>query len=129
MSLRAVIIGLAGVVLVSVVVAETELVYVQAGFLQLPPAALGGLLLLVGARYAVRRSKRWRLAPHELATIYGMLLIAALVGSRGLIEKMLPLLVAPDYYANPTNHWSERFFPHIRPTAILGSATPVALLT
>src|SRR5437588_6734822 len=112
LSLRAVIIGLAGVVLVSVVVAETELVYVQAGFLQLPPAALGGLLL-VGARSALRHSKRWRLEPHELATIYGMLLVAALVGSRGLIEKMLPLLVAPDYYASATNHWRDRFFPQI----------------
>jgi hypothetical protein len=115
LSWRAVIIGLAGVVLVSVVVAETELVYVQAGFLQLPPAALGGLLLLVGVRYSLGRSKRWRLERQELATIYAMLLIAALVGSRGLIEKMLPLLVAPDYFANPTNHWRDRFFPHIKP--------------
>jgi hypothetical protein len=114
LSLRAVVIGLVGVVLVCAVVAETELVYVKAGFLQIPPAALGGLLLLVGARYALGRTSRWRLKPHELATIYGMLLIAALVGSRGLVEKMLPLLVAPDYYASPTNHWRDRFFPHMK---------------
>src|SRR5690348_2944789 len=106
---------MAGVVLVCVVVAATELVYVKAGFLQLPPAALGGLLLMVGARFALRQSSRWRLEPHELATIYGMLLIAALAGSRGLVEKMLPLLVAPDYYANATNHWRDRFFPQMKP--------------
>jgi hypothetical protein len=114
LSLRALIIGLAGVVLVSVIVAETELVYVQAGFLQLPPAALGGLLILAGARALLRRSHRWRLEAHEVAIIYCMLLIAALAGSRGLIEKMLPLLVAPDYYANDTNHWRDRFFPHMQ---------------
>ena len=42
---------------------ETELVYVKAGFLQLPPAALGGLLLLVIARqfgqYWSRGRGRW----------------------------------------------------------------------
>jgi hypothetical protein len=112
---RAIAIGVIGVVLVCAVVAETELVYVQAGFLQLPPSALGGLLLLVGMRSLAGGKSRWRLLPHELATIYGMLLIAALVGSRGLVEKMLPLLVAPDYFASPTNHWRDRFFPHIRP--------------
>jgi hypothetical protein len=113
-SLRAVIIGLLGVVVVCVVVAGTELVYVKAGFLQLPPAALGGLLLLLGARHALRLGPRWRLAPHELAGIYGMLLLAALTSSRGLVEKLLPLLVAPNYFASATNHWRDLFFPHMK---------------
>jgi hypothetical protein len=114
-SLRAVIIGLVGVVVVCAVVAGTELVYVQAGFLQLPPAALGGLLVLVGARAVLRRAARWRLEPHELAAIYGMLLVASLASSRGLLEKLLPLLVAPNYFANGTNHWQTLFFPQMRP--------------
>lgn len=115
MSWRAAVIGAVGVVLVCLVVAGTELVYVQAGFLQLPPAALGGLLLLVAARAALRRLGRWRLTPAELAAIYAMLLVAALVASRGLMEKMLPLLVAPHYFASATNRWEQLFFPHIRP--------------
>jgi hypothetical protein len=102
-------------VIVCAVVAGTELVYVKAGFLQLPPAALGGLLLLVGARHLLRAGPRWRLRADELAAIYGMLLLAALASSRGLVEKLLPLLVAPNYFANATNHWRERFFPEMRP--------------
>jgi hypothetical protein len=113
MSLRAVVIGLVGVVLVCAVVAGTELVYLKAGFLQLPPAAMGGLLLLVGARYVAFRSPRWGLKPHELAAIYGMLLVAALAGSRGLVEKLLPLLVAPNYLVGPG--WQDRFYPQMKP--------------
>jgi hypothetical protein len=60
-----------------------------------------------------------------------MLLMAALVGSRGLVEKMLPLLVAPDYYASGTNHWRDRFFPQIKPWLVAfdprgGPGQPVA---
>lgn len=113
MSLRAAVVGLVGVAIVCAVVAGTELVYVQAGFLQLPPAALGGLLLLVGARALLR--PRELLAPHELAAVYGMLLIAGLTASRGLVEKMLPLFVAPNYFASATNRWQELFFPQTRP--------------
>jgi hypothetical protein len=109
------VIGLIGVVIVCAVVAETELVYVKAGFLQLPPAALGGLLLLVIGRSVLGEKSRWRLQAHELAGIYGMLLAAGLTSSRGLVEKILPLLVAPNYFASATNHWRERFFPHMRP--------------
>lgn len=133
LSARAVLLGSIGVVAVCAVVAGTELVYVKAGFLQLPPAALGGLLLLVGGRRSTpgapcstpggdglthapyRPPRSWRLEAHERAAIYGMLLVAALASSRGLVEKMLPLLVAPNYFASATNHWRELFFPQMKP--------------
>src|SRR5438093_651581 len=132
LSLFAVVLGLVGVVIVCGVVSGTELVYVKAGFLQLPPAALGGLLLLVGARelgrrvptpVGVGRGRRWRLDPHELAAIYGMLLIAGLVSSRGLMEKLIPLLVAPNYFASATNHWRDRFFPQMKPWLVAFDTT------
>jgi hypothetical protein len=126
LSFFAVIIGLVGVVIVCGVVSGTELIYVKAGFLQLPPAALGGLLLLVGARELGRRwrrGRRWRLDPHELAAIYGMLLIAGLVSSRGLMEKLIPLLVAPNYFASATNHWRDRFFPQMKPWLVAFDTT------
>src|SRR5262249_30823051 len=81
---------------------------------QLPPAALGGLLLLVIARMVLGEKSRWRLKAHELAGIYGMLLLAGLTSSRGLVEKILPLLGAPNYFASATHHLRERFFPHMR---------------
>ena len=40
-----------------------SLVYVKAGFLQLPPAALGGLLFLVAGRHLFQQGPRWRLQP------------------------------------------------------------------
>src|SRR6266568_3044576 len=74
-SLRAILVGSIGVVIVCAVVAGTELVYVKAGFLQLPPAALGGLLILVAGRQLLGQRSRWRLQSQELAGIYGMLLV------------------------------------------------------
>ncbi|MCC6442121.1 MAG: hypothetical protein IT210_01555 [Armatimonadetes bacterium] len=116
MTYRAIGMGLACAVAVCGIVSWAELVvmYIQIGMLQFPPVAIGGFfLLLLADRLARRFRKRMGLDPAELVTVYVMMLLAAMVSSRGLMEKWLPVLVAPNYYANASNRWQKLFFPHI----------------
>jgi hypothetical protein len=114
LSPRAIAVGLVAVVLTCVVVCYAELVVarIQIGFLQLPPVVIGMLVLLLAARALLGRSTGWlRLSSSELFTVYVMMLLASMVSSRGLLEKLVPLLVVPNYFATPENHWGRLFFP------------------
>lgn len=116
-SARAVAIGLAMVVVVCLIVsfAEVVIVSIQIGFLQMPPVVIGLFFFLVLANQQVRRlGARLGLSPAELLTVYTMMLVAAMVASRGVVEKIIPLMVSAGCFANPANRWQELFFPHIR---------------
>src|SRR5207302_2982752 len=112
-SLRALLVGLVCVVVTCLVVCYAELVVgkIQIGFLQLPPVVIGMLVLLLGAQAVLTRfSARLRLKTHELFTIYVMMLLASMVSSRGLLQKLIPLLIVPNYFATPENGWKGKFF-------------------
>lgn len=115
MSWRALIIGIVGIAAICWVVSAAELTYLQSGFLQLPPAALVMLALLLGFR---RLTRNRFLTTAEMATLYCMFLIAALVSSRGLMEKLIPALIAPHYFAQPPNHWAADYFPQLPSWAV-----------
>src|SRR5437764_714749 len=91
MSARALVVGIACIALTCVVVCYAELVVakIQIGFLQLPPVVIGMLVLLLGVQAVLTRfSARLRLKTHELFTIYVMMLLASMVSSRGLLQKL-----------------------------------------
>ena len=116
-SFRAVLIGVLFVVAVCFIVCYAELVirYIQIGFLQFPPVVIGIFFFLVLANGLLQKiAKRLKFSQQELMTIYCMMLMASMVSSRGLMEKLIPALVAVNYYANETNAWAELFFPHIK---------------
>src|SRR5437667_12829403 len=120
-SARALAVGLGCVVLTCVVVCYAELVVakIQIGFLQLPPVVVGMLVLLLGVQAVLSRwSTRLRLRAHELFTVYVMMLLASMVSSRGLLEKLIPLLVVPNYNATAENGWKRLFYPFIRPWTV-----------
>jgi hypothetical protein len=113
---RSVLIGALGVAAAVLVVSYAELVLkdIQIAICQFAPAALGLLTAVVLINFAARRVLRGReLQPHELMTIYIMILLGSLITSRGLMEKLLPPLVSTNYFATPENRWEEVFFPHI----------------
>jgi hypothetical protein len=113
---RAILIGLLAVAVVCFLVSWAELVtgQIMIGFLQLPPVALTGLFLLALANKALRRlSARAGLRPPEIAAVYIMMILAAMLSSRGLMEDIIPMLVGVNYYANPGNRWQEIFFGNI----------------
>lgn len=112
-SLRAVLIGIVCVILTCFLVCYAELVVgkIQIGFLQLPPVVIGMLVLLLGVQAVLSRgAASLRLRPHELFTVYVMRLLAAMVSSRGLLEKLIPLLVVPNSDASAENRWARLFY-------------------
>jgi hypothetical protein len=116
-SFRSFAIGIIAAAVVSLVVsyAELKVKYIQIGFLQLPPAVVGMFVfLLFASSWAGRIKKQFGLSPQELLTIYCMMLFSSMISSRGLLEKVLPLLVTPAYYANEANGWAKFYFPNIK---------------
>src|SRR3989441_2730481 len=115
---RALAVGAAGIVLVVLIVSWAELVTgrIMIGFLQLPPVVLPLLFLLVVVNRAVaRRAPHRALSAAEIAVAYLMMVLAAMITSRGVMEDLIPVLVGGNYYAGAPNRWDELYFPHIRP--------------
>jgi hypothetical protein len=116
LSLRALVVGLIGIVIVAFIVSWAELVtgQIMIGFLQLPPVVVAALFVLVLLTRGVRRfAPRLALQPAEIAVVYCMLLLTAMISSRGLMEDLIPMLVGINYYANPGNKWEDLFFPYL----------------
>jgi hypothetical protein len=115
-SAKALLIGALFSVGAVLLVSYAELVVkeIQIAICQFNPAALGLLFLLVALNGAISRLLgRSFLRPPEVLVIYTMTVLSAMIASRGLMEKLLPALVAINYFANPQNRWAEAFFPHI----------------
>ncbi len=115
-SVKAVLIGIGFSVGAVIIVSYAELVVkeIQIAICQFNPAALGLLTVLVALNgFFSLLFRRPFLRPHEVLIVYTMTVLAAMIASRGLMEKLLPALVAINYFANPQNRWAEAFFPHI----------------
>jgi hypothetical protein len=120
-STRALLVGIVCVVITCVTVCYAELVVskIQIGFLQLPPVVIGMLVLLLAVQGLFARfSSRLRLLPHEMFTIYVMMLLASMVSSRGLLQKLIPLLIVPNYDSTPENGWKDKFYKFIPQWAV-----------
>ncbi|GBC99038.1 hypothetical protein HRbin17_01559 [bacterium HR17] len=116
LSFRALALGALFSVGAVLIVSYAELVVkeIQIAICQFNPAALGLLAVLVALNGVVSWGlRRPFLRPHEVLIVYTMTVLAAMIASRGLMEKLLPALVAVNYFANPQNRWAESFFPHI----------------
>jgi len=112
---RAVLIGLICAIAACFVVIWAELVArtIQIAILQFAPAAIGFFLVVVILNVILRNiSLRIAFSSREMIAIYMMVLVAALLTSRGLLEKLVPALIAYNYYATPANNWAELFFSH-----------------
>lgn len=116
LTLRALVVGACGVVLVTFVTSWAELVVqrIAIGIITFPPAAFGVFVLLIVANRLARAIRpRWALAPGELALAYAMMLLAAMTASRGAPRRLISLLTSINYFANPGNRWAETFFPYL----------------
>lgn len=116
-SWRGFTIGLFASAAVCLIVSYAELAVksIQIGFLQLPPAVVGiFVFLLIANAWAKHVKERFGLTPQELLTIYCMMLFSAMISSRGLLERLIPLLATPAYFANDSNKWAQLYFPNIK---------------
>ncbi len=114
---RGILLGLLLVIAVSFIVSYAELVTARIliGSQQLPPAVIAVFALVILANKALLRvSRRLGLSASELTMIYCMMLISALVSARGFVEKLLPVLVTPNYFSDQNNRWHELYAPHTK---------------
>lgn len=115
---RAVMIGLISVLVTVWLVSYAELVYgdtsqIMIGYMQIPPVAVFLLFFFTGANLLVRRVRPGKeLTAPELATIYVMVVPAAMIASQGLLQRVLPVMVAGNYFASRVNDWRDLFFIH-----------------
>ena len=83
----------------------------------LPVGSIFGLLILVFlVNVPLRqfmRSRRFAFSALELTVIWMMLIVAVGIPSMGLLQFLLPSLVALRYFATTENDWSETLHPHI----------------
>ena len=116
-TVRAFAVGIAGVALTCVLVTWAELVIstIRIGYLQLPPVSIALLILVLALTRGLSRllKGRWAFSPAELATVYVMSLMAAMIASHGMVQKLLPLLAASNYFASDQNGWPRLFGEHI----------------
>lgn len=118
---RAIVAGSLLVAATAVLVTQAELVVtsIHIGYLQFPPVALGLLLMAKAVSRGLRvLSKRLALSGADLLVIYCMVLVAAMVSSHGVVQKWIPLLVTPNYFATGVNGWHGLFDPHIAPRLV-----------
>jgi hypothetical protein len=100
---RGLLVGGVGVPVTCFVVAwaEIKLMTLQIGYLQMPPAVIGLLLVLLLLNAGLRAvSKRAALTPQDLLVAYSMMVVASMISSRGLMQKVLPVLVTPNYFTD-----------------------------
>ena len=117
MTFRALILGLLLGAATVYIVSFAELVtrVIMIGFLQLPPvvvALMFGLVLVNKVVQKLAPGKELRAA--EYTVVFAMMLTASMIASRGLMERLPPVLTSANYYANPMNKWQENFFGNTR---------------
>jgi hypothetical protein len=109
--------GLVGVVLLCVLTPYTDLV-IRGSWLAHNCLPVGALFLFLFLATAVnlllgRFSPRAMLSRAELLLAYAMMLVASGIPSVGLAQQVIPLIVAPEYYAPSRTNWSTVLLPLI----------------
>jgi len=115
---RGIVLGLVLVIAASFIVSYAELVTARIliGSQQLPPAVIAVFALVILANKGLRKlSAKLGLSAAELTMIYCMMLLSALISARGIVEKLLPVLVTSNYFSDPSNTWQELYAPHTKP--------------
>lgn len=115
---RGLVLGIALVPVTCFVVAWAEIVLMtlQIGYLQMPPAVVGIFLLLLVINAPLKKLRALiALSAQELMVMYTMMVLAAMISSRGLMQKLVPLLVTANYFATDANDWRGKFFHQILP--------------
>ena len=83
----------------------------------LPVGSIFGILLLIFLVNVplrkLMRSGRFAFSALELTVIWIMLIVAVGIPSMGLLQFLLPSLVAVRYFATTENDWSETLHPHV----------------
>ena len=117
MSLRAIIIGLALVIIQTAVTPYNDY-YLQGTDISGSHFPLGALFALIVLTLGInpilkKITPKAELNPGELMIVWVMLVVTSAIPSKGMMGYLLPYLVAPRYFATPENEWAEALYPHL----------------
>jgi hypothetical protein len=118
---RAFIVGIPLIVALSLLSVYADMVskVVQFGVVQFaPPAVFALFALALLNRGLMKVFKREWLSRADLLVIYVMGMVAVLVSTRGIIEKLIPPLAYLPYYAKPENRFNELLTRHLPKWAV-----------
>ena len=116
-SIKGILVGLVLVLGISFAVSHAELVTARMliGSQQLPPVVIAVFAFVVLLNGSLKgAAKKLRLSAVDLTMIYCMILVAALISARGIVEKLLPVLVTSNYFSSPSNNWQGLFGQHTK---------------
>lgn len=115
MTARAVVIGVASVLLIAAATPYSDLVMqgTWVGLTAFPISAFFLLLVIAGLLNVIPRKLGVGLSTSELLLIYAMMLVAAGIPSFGLTGLLIPYMAGPFYFASPENGWEETLWPHL----------------
>ncbi|RYX82504.1 hypothetical protein EON83_18895 [bacterium] len=87
------------------------------GATHLPPGAVGTLLVLLLVVNPLLRlaSKKWAFSRQELLTVYITCLFSCLVPGHGAENLVIPVMIAPFYFATPENKWLDSIQHALKP--------------
>jgi hypothetical protein len=117
-TLRAFMIGLVLALLIDSVVPYNDY-YVGATFLAGNWFPIGGvaallLLILIVNPLLIALNKRSKcFTPGEIMCVWGMIVVVSGVPSSGLMRYLIPHIVAPYYFATPSNGWQKLIISHM----------------
>ena len=117
MSLRAIIIGIALVIIQTAVTPYNDY-YLQGTDISGSHFPLGALFALIVLTLGInpilkKITPKAELNPGELMIVWVMLVVTSAIPSKGMMGYLLPYLVAPRYFATPENEWAEALYPHL----------------
>jgi len=126
---RALFVGIPLVVAMSIISVHADMVTktVQFGVLQLAPPAVAGLLgIVLLNKLILRVTGKLLLNAGDILIVYTMLLVAVMVSTRGVIEKMIPPLAYLPYHSTPVNSYNALMTRHLPSWLIPFVPTPGA---
>jgi len=117
MTLRAIIIGLALVILQTAVTPYNDY-YIQGTDISGNHFPLGALFALIVLTLGIntilkKASPKSTLTEGELITIWMMMVISSAIPAKGMMGFLFPFLVGPVYFATSENEWAETLHPHL----------------
>ena len=117
MSLRAIIIGIALVIIQTAVTPYNDY-YLQGTDISGSHFPLGALFALIvltlGINPVLKKiTPKAELNPGELMIVWVMLVVTSAIPSKGMMGYLLPYLVAPRYFDTPENEWADTLYPHL----------------
>ncbi len=132
MTKRAILLGSILSLAIGLILPVTEFLIqgTRLGLSSATPAAFFLLfVILVAPQFFLKCLKpRWAFGRGELLVIFGMMMVATVIPTRGFGGPFFSMITGSTYYANEENEWAKFIQPHLSETIIVKDSNAVRLM-